>query len=166
MVAKKVPKRKKEETKWIPGSIRISSPSGENWDDYVCLNLECNNSWTQFVEVRIKHEDFCRALMGRGDTHIEFHTRGLDKIGLFRVQETITFELPEDVDRWDDEGVKKLNELAQTAAGDGWIASTYFGSQNSFFRKDGKEYARTQKYKFLTEKEHKAYLKAKGPIIL
>jgi hypothetical protein len=44
---------------------------------------------------------------------------------------------------------KERNEVAVKAAAEyvaknrpGWIARTYFGSQNSFFTKNGKQYAR------------------------
>ena len=36
----------------------------------------------------------------------------------------------------------ELQKIAQSHLSDGWIADAYFGSQNSFFKKDGKQYAR------------------------
>lgn len=37
---------------------------------------------------------------------------------------------------------QELKELADSQLTDGWVSDCYFGSQNSRFTKDGKEYAR------------------------
>lgn len=152
----------KKDKDWIEGSIQISSPSGMMWDDYISITIRDENAVQEFIEVRIKYEDFTKAIMNR-PSPIEFKVRGLDKVGKVRISERLDFEIPKDLDKWRDEGMIELHSLAKEAAGEGWEPSLYFGSKESFFTKDGSEYARTQKYMYLTPKEHKAWLKANPP---
>ena len=76
-------------------------------------------------------------------TDCEFITRGLDVIGKRHEWETFEFMIPENVLVLDKSGyAERLANHANTLLSDGWEAEGYFGSQNSFFTKDGKNWAR------------------------
>lgn len=71
---------------------------------------------------------------------------GLDRVGKKQENKLFEFELPKDFKREYFKGRAdqeiELQQLAQSQLSDGWIAENYFGSQDSFFTKDGKKYAR------------------------
>lgn len=69
----------------------------------------------------------------------------MDRLNLTMEHKELIFEIPEDL-RWyrnKEENRAKLLLLMEKATPEGWIASSYFGSQGSFFKKDDKHYART-----------------------
>ncbi len=51
----------------------------------------------------------------------------------------LEFEINKDLRRGDEQ---ELHALAQSNCPDGWTPDKYYGSQNSFFTKEGKTYAR------------------------
>ncbi len=69
----------------------------------------------------------------------EMEVFDLNKIGKKHGNKTFVFELP-------DANYMNRKEVAietiKTVCPDGWTPDIYFGSQNSFFRQDGKEFAR------------------------
>jgi len=70
----------------------------------------------------------------------EIEVRGLEKIGKKHENKRFEFEIPRDLASSRNES--ELQKLAQSLLKDGWIAERYFSSQDSFFKKDGVQYAR------------------------
>lgn len=68
--------------------------------------------------------------------------KGIENVGKLRESKTIEFEVPEMLDTWSPEGVKRLNAMADKACPEGWRPDYYFGSQSSFFHREDKYFAR------------------------
>ena len=95
------------------------------------------NSSITFLEASLNPEDSCAALGRLFMVPCVLDVKGLDKIGKKHENSTHEFEIP---DRRIDKEV--LYKLAVESCPDGWKPDNYFNSQNSFFQKDGKQFAR------------------------
>ena len=94
-------------------------------------------------EVEMTPEQFTHAAMGRlSHCDVEsIHVPALEKVG--KTMEHKSVEFPIDCDGFGDERKQAAIEAAKAHTPEGWIASEYYGSQGSFFKKDGKQWART-----------------------
>lgn len=111
--------------------------------DSTTIELADEKSGVRFVEITLTPEQLSAALSRISMTDCEFITRGLDVIGKRHEWETFEFMIPENVLVLDKSGyAERLANHANTLLSDGWEAEGYFGSQNSFFTKDGKNWAR------------------------
>lgn len=135
--------------KFIEGKITISRPMGYD-NDYVSLTVQDESSRAEFLEVRISLVDFTKAITGQGHMPVRFTTKGLDVIGKTKEQKELVFSMGEDGITKNDKDIAEYH--AQSYADEGWIASNYFGSQNSFFTKDGIRYARTTQFRYVEKK--------------
>lgn len=90
--------------------------------------------------VSLTPEQLSMILSRQVDVECEIEVGNLSKIGKKHENKTFEFEIPSLIRgrKFDSE----LQEIAQSQLSDGWVADGYFGSQNSFFTKDGKQYAR------------------------
>lgn len=109
-------------------------------DETTVIHVEDENANTRFLELTISNAEFTRALGRSAHLPCDLNIRGLDNIGKTHENKTHEFELP-DGTNW-----KNREEVAIATAkgldlGD-WIPEPYFRSQNSFFIKDGKDWAR------------------------
>jgi hypothetical protein len=95
----------------------------------------------QFCEIELTSKQFCQALGRLAHTHCEIEVRGLEKLGKKMEHKSIEFECGEN-GRWNKNEEQTLNKLAKAACPEGWEPDYYFGSQGSFFTKDGKNFAR------------------------
>lgn len=107
------------------------------------IELHDADSGITFVKVKMTSEQFCGAI-GRlaYSKCLEIHIPdlGISEIGKKLETDSFSFELPES---WGIEAdIKKLLEIARAKIPVGWITNDTFQSQNSFFTKDGKRYAR------------------------
>lgn len=93
-----------------------------------------------FAKVVLTSEQLSMALSRLANTDCELEVFGLDKIGKKHECKTFEFEIPKQLSS--SRHKKELKELAQSKLTDGWIADGYFASQNTFFVKDGVQYAR------------------------
>lgn len=129
----------------IKGKLGISNPSGPDSDREISIEVTCAQSRVRFAKVSISYEDFSRALMSQWDRPCEIEVLGLDCVGKRYESKELVFEL-------DCSGYRpkeKAAELAQSFADEGWTASKYFGSQDSFFTTDGKRFARTTQHRYV-----------------
>ncbi len=90
--------------------------------------------------VSLTPEQLSMILSRQVDVECEIEVGNLSKIGKTHECKSFEFEIPSEIrGRKSD---SELQEIAQSQLSDGWVADGYFGSQNSFFAKDGKQYAR------------------------
>lgn len=105
------------------------------------IEITDTNSGVLFCKVTLTPEQLCSALSRLSLTECSIKVVGLDKVGKKHEHKEFEFEIPrKDMDK------KELGNYSQiiiNKEGEGWISDKYFGSQNSFFRKDGKDFART-----------------------
>lgn len=132
----------KDEKGFMDGRLSINSPMRGDGIEYVIIEVECEKSGTRFLELRISHADMMKAIQRSGDQKCKIKCRGLHQVG--KKMEHKQFEFPFDRRKIP---FKELDEMASREAirvcPEGWYPDLYFGSKNSFFTKDGTEWART-----------------------
>jgi len=107
---------------------------------YVRITVTDADAGIEFLDLRLTLNNFAEALTGLGNTECEITLRGLENLGKRKERDSIEFPMPDC--QYSDKKVVAAAE-ARKATPEGWIASDYFNSQDSFFRKDGQEYGRT-----------------------
>jgi hypothetical protein len=127
----------------MKGSIAISRFVNYDGKYPIRITVEDDDAVINFVEINMTLEDFANALMGSGMMDCEIVVRNLENVGKKREQDTIIFEMPKsDHLVYGDDRKEIAKKLAQDACPNGWGVSESFSSQNSFFSKGGKDYAR------------------------
>jgi hypothetical protein len=96
---------------------------------------------TVIAEAHLTPEQFCEALSHVSKVKCNVLIGDVNRIGKKHENEMFEFKLPEGTTIWSREELD-LRALAQSQLENGWIADGYFGSQNSFFEKDGEPWAR------------------------
>lgn len=93
-------------------------------------------------EVELTPEQLSSALSRLSHTpcDVTIYEGAFERLGKTMEVTKLEFEIPEGLSRR--ENVKELTDLATLAAPEGWQPDAYFGSQDSFFNKDGKKFAR------------------------
>jgi len=112
----------------IPCAITISKPQGGSREPCIAVNISDSVSGIHFVEASFTLAAFMEALTGLGGVKGTAEVFGLEYVGLKRVCEDRTINCPLSIY----DGRDKLEEwLAQNGQEDGWLVSTYLGSQTS-----------------------------------
>ena len=126
--------------------LSISRPSYGDDRKKIKISIEDSDAIITFLDIEIDLADFAKCITGLGMVDCDMEVRGLENVGKKRESMPIVFEMPSV--GW---GMKRGTavELSQKAAPEGWTCSTYFGSQDSFFTKDGRDYARTTAYRWV-----------------
>ena len=104
------------------------------------IEIEDENANARFLKITLTPEQLSAALSRQMSIECEIEVRGLEKIGKVHENKSFEFEIPNELSSSRNES--ELHKLAQSLLSDGWIADKYFSSQNSFFKKDGVQYAR------------------------
>lgn len=118
------------------GRLTISRIHGG--DDIFEISIECEKSLQRFVVAEITPHDLALAMSGLASIPVNLTTKGLDKVGKYRHIKTIEFEVGNDIHDRHESAMKEFVKHRP----DGWELWGRFGSQNSFFTKDGKTYTR------------------------
>ena len=105
------------------------------------IELIDNTSSITFASVTLTPEQLSNALSRVTYTPCQIDVKGLDKLNKKMVNKYHEFEIPKDIPYSDKN--KILSDIIKDTLPDGWISDNYFSSQNTFFKKDGKDYART-----------------------
>lgn len=108
----------------------------------VWLEVEDFDSRETFVRVELTPQQFVDAMARLACVPCKATVGGLGHIGKYHECKDFDFVIPEKVaDDWKNRQ-RIAAEIAARECPDGWTAEEYFGSQDSFFSKDGKNYAR------------------------
>ena len=90
----------------LPGKITITRPVSSE-EDYISIQLECDNSHISFAEIKVSLKDFTRAITGQGFIPMKFITRGLANVGRIRESKELIFPVKgygakdqAEIDRW------------------------------------------------------------------
>lgn len=105
------------------------------------IELHDEDASITFAEIILSPEQLCSALSRLSHTSCKLTVGGLDKIGKKMEHKELIFEITEDLG-YGKERYKIAEQLANKACPKGWSSSNYFGSQGSFFVKNGKQFAR------------------------
>ena len=109
-------------------------------EDGMKIELHDNDASITFAHIKLTPIQLAQALGRLGYTECEIEVRLLDKIGKKMEHKGFTFELPE-TDTFRNKDLAK--KIGAESCPEGWESDLHFGSQGSFFTKDGKQYART-----------------------
>ncbi len=109
--------------------------------DKVIIEVQDENASTKFLEIRMSPESFVNATMGRlALTRCTAEVSSLEKIGKKMEHKPFEFRMPIFI------GANRgLTTRAQVklVSPIGWEPDLYFSNRDSFFTKDGEEWART-----------------------
>ena len=120
--------------------------------DKTTIEILDNASVTTFITITLTPEQLSSAMSRLSRSECEVEITNLDVVGKKRITQELLFEIPKNVEFMADRS--QLIDLTKQNTPIDWIASTYFGSQNSFFTaKDGKRYARTTMYKWVEDQD-------------
>jgi len=104
------------------------------------IEIKDNDSSITFCKVTLTPEQLSQALGRLSYTHCIAEVAGIDKLGKKHENKTFEFELPENINK---EETEKYCRLAMLREGlEEWVSDNYYNSQSSYFKKDGKSYAR------------------------
>jgi hypothetical protein len=105
------------------------------------LRLEDDDANVTFVELRLNPQQVCQVFSRLCYTSVEScEVFGLDKVGKKMENKKFEFVLPDDTVSYRDREIVK--KIAEKICPEGWELDLYFDSQGSFFKRDGKQYAR------------------------
>ena len=128
------------------GQITISRPQYGNGTKKIVITIKDTNSVIDFIELEIDYVNFTEAITGLAYSECKFETRLLDKVGKKRIIDNFEFEMDNPkLSRSKEFAIEKVKKICPI----GWECSTYFGSQDSFFDRDGKSFARTKIMKWV-----------------
>lgn len=135
----------------MKGKISITRPSSGDGDGHISITLADIDAVVQFAQIRMSLADFAQCVTGLSRIDCDIELKNLDKTGKQRIREQIEFELPDDTDSYCSSDQRKAVALnvARELVGDEWEVDGYFGSQDSFFQRDGKPMARTSIMKWV-----------------
>ena len=108
--------------------------------DGVVIEIRDNDAATIFCKIELDAKQFVAALGRLSNVEAKsMEVFNLDRVGKKHEHKKLEFEIPES----GYDGRKEIAiKTAKEKCPEGWIPDLYFGSQDSFFMKDGKEYAR------------------------
>lgn len=104
------------------------------------IEIEDEKANVTFIKAILTPEQLSAALSRQMSVECEIEVKGLDKVGKTHENKRLEFEIPNDLAS--SRNTEQLHSLAQSILTDGWVADKYFGSQDSFFKKGGVQYAR------------------------
>lgn len=108
-------------------------------EDGATIRLHDKDASVAFAEVKLNSQQFCQAMGRLALTECEIEVFGLKKVGKKMEHKKMEFEIG------DFDGVTRKGAAQKKALEiipDGWVSDQYFGSQDSFFWRDDKEWAR------------------------
>jgi hypothetical protein len=112
--------------------------------DGLHLTIEDDNSGIDFVEIRFNEKQTCQLLSRLSSVSCDMEIKNIEKVGKKMEISQIEFEVPEKLSYENEKEVayEKAKEYCLRNCESGWIPDDYFGSQGSFFSKEGRYYAR------------------------
>ena len=128
------------------GHITISRPNCSSGKKYITISIVDKKANIEFAEIELSLSNFTEALTGMGHTDCLFTVRGLANVGKVIQRKVIQYELPD----CDYSNRKEIaTKIGKNLMDDDWELDVYFGSQDSFFAKDGKQYANTSMFRWV-----------------
>ena len=113
-------------------------------DDGLRIEVRDGKASTMFARIKLNQKQSCQALSRLGHTPCKIEVYGLDKVGKKHENKTFEFEMPEKNEYLYGDPQKALAVVTvKKVCPEGWEPDLYFSSQNSFFEKNGKPWART-----------------------
>ena len=130
----------------IKGTVSINRLSGLS-EPTIQITVTDEDARVEFLQLRMTLDAFARCVTGQSMIECNLKVRGLKNVGKVYEQRPLEFQLKQRNygNNRKSNAIKKADHLTP----DGWTASHYFGSQNSFFTKNGENWARTYMYRWV-----------------
>ena len=109
--------------------------------EYTAIEIIDREANTLFAKIELTPDELSAILSRQGNVHCDIEVEGLDRVGKKHENKYFEFIVPSSIVA-SSQYAEDLASYANTLLNDGWIADAYFGSQGSFFTKEGKKYAR------------------------
>ncbi len=106
------------------------------------IELHDSKSATKFATIKLTNDQLASALSRLSHTDCSVELVGLDKVNKEMKWQYYVFEINQEIRKSNAALNQKCLKCLQDDNMTDWIPDSYFGSQNSFFEKDGKYYAR------------------------
>lgn len=123
-------------TKKLQGKLTISRPDYGNSSQSTSVFFEIKDceSAVVFLEFSVSDSDLIDALRGRAFVEADLEVSQLDKVGKTKTIKQISFELPPNTKASERAILAEelVDKFVLEVYGEGWTASKYFSSQNSF----------------------------------
>ena len=119
--------------------ITISRPSSYDGEETIKITIKDVDAASEVITLELSYEAFTQAITGLSLVSCDMTLGDLEVVGRVREQSSLIFEIPEGARS--SKGKSDIIKAAALATPNGWTPPTYFGSQNSFFKKGGVEYA-------------------------
>ena len=111
--------------------------------DGTTIEIRDEKSGAMFCELQLTNDQLASALSRMGHTPCEASVYGLDKLNKQQEVDTFEFEAFKGARSSDADTLVEMAKSALYSADmSEWKPDSYFSSQNSFFEKDGKRFAR------------------------
>lgn len=105
------------------------------------IRLRDGLAGTTFAEVHLNQKQTLQALSRLSHTHCDIEVRGLENVGKRMVHKSLEFPISKDSIYGPERQAVAIKRMEE-AMPDGWSTDGYFGSQESFFERDGERWAR------------------------
>lgn len=109
-------------------------------DRGMTIELEDVNSRIEFLEIAVSKEDVAAVMSNLACVDCEFKLRAEELVGKYHHHKRFEFEMPDGATY--DNRKQLAYDAAKRVCPEGWKPDNYFSSQDSFFTKNGKEFAR------------------------
>lgn len=123
----------------------------------VSIELHDQDASITFAKISLTPEQFSLALSRLAYTRCSMEVHNLEKIGTVLETKKLEFQIPYSIYYLcsHTERDQKLKEILEEKCPKGWKPDIYFNSQDSFFKKGGKYYARTVIRRWVDKKGEK-----------
>jgi hypothetical protein len=108
--------------------------------EYTDIEIEDDLANVTFLKVRLTPEQLSMVLSRLACVDCKLDVHGLEKVGKRHECKTFEFEITYSKSKQD--LVLACNEALFLQGMHGWVSDNHFNSQNSFFKKDGRDWAR------------------------
>lgn len=112
-------------------------------NDQTSVYVEDSLSGIRFLEMSLTPIELSKILSRQACVEVDAVVKRLDIVGKKHENKRFVFEITKELYYYSNRDNEKLKELADSLLTDGWMSDCYFNSQDSFYEKDGKFYART-----------------------
>ena len=115
------------------------------------IEVTDDDSCLTFLDIHMSSEQICKALSRLASVSVDScEVYGLERIGKTMEHKRFSFQIPGESFR---DRKALAEQISQSQCPEGWESDNYFGSQDSFFSKDGKDYARTTRRRYIEKPE-------------
>ena len=124
----------------IKTKLTISRPVYGCGKEKISIQVRDVDAHIRFLDIEIDLDKFTKCITGLSEIECTATLRGIENVGKKRETMAIEVEIPKNIYT---NRKETAYVLAKKCTPKGWQCSKFFGSQSSFFEREGKSYAKT-----------------------